>query len=394
MRLTKRVLCFLLTAAIAVSGVICANARSAPVTEITLENILAVLDEYDPDDAYIIRNTASVSDPCAWWSGSQSFIDKIDTCVHEQCHTLTFSKASSWNSEFIYLGNGQGIEVNYTETFNTVIAAPLIPEEYRTLRYDIYVGSPIDNLASDVQGAYGLLNEFTAYHRGMCASTALFDYCYDVGAGTEDWFSIVSNAANSRLAYAEFNYYILFYLNYARQNDPEVYNGIMGNDSFVKAYKGVHDSFVSKIALFDTLLKALSKHLNGSSDRYDADGEWFYIGNRGTGIFTSDYKKMVGAAEEFSDISEKLLGASPSSSPETPKDPSDAMSRQSGDVDGDGNVTSGDARLALRASVKLEKDIVKGTAAYTAADVNQDGKVGSDDARKILRVSVKLESLA
>ena len=63
-----------------------------------------------------------------------------------------------------------------------------------------------------------------------------------------------------------------------------------------------------------------------------------------------------------------------------------------GDVDGNGKVESADARLALRASVKLEPEIVVGTAAYTAADVNKDGIVGSDDARTILRVSVKLET--
>ena len=63
-----------------------------------------------------------------------------------------------------------------------------------------------------------------------------------------------------------------------------------------------------------------------------------------------------------------------------------------GDVDGNGKVESADARLALRTSVKLEPEIVAGTAAYTAADVNKDGIVGSDDARTILRVSVKLET--
>ncbi|MBQ6066342.1 MAG: dockerin type I repeat-containing protein [Clostridia bacterium] len=63
-----------------------------------------------------------------------------------------------------------------------------------------------------------------------------------------------------------------------------------------------------------------------------------------------------------------------------------------GDVDGDGNITSADARLALRASVKLEKEIVEGTAAFKAADVNKNGIIGSDDARTILRVSVKLET--
>ena len=60
-------------------------------------------------------------------------------------------------------------------------------------------------------------------------------------------------------------------------------------------------------------------------------------------------------------------------------------------MDGDGAVKAEDARLALRASVGLEKDIVKGTAAYAAADYNRDGAVKSDDARAILRVSVKLD---
>ena len=63
------------------------------------------------------------------------------------------------------------------------------------------------------------------------------------------------------------------------------------------------------------------------------------------------------------------------------------------DVDGNGQIEAGDARLALRASVKLEPTIVEGTDAYKAADVNGDNQVGSDDARTILRLSVKLENL-
>ena len=62
-----------------------------------------------------------------------------------------------------------------------------------------------------------------------------------------------------------------------------------------------------------------------------------------------------------------------------------------GDVDGDGSVTAADARLALRAAVGLEKAIVKGTAAFTAADVDGDGTITAADARTILRIAVKLE---
>ncbi|MBQ6119399.1 MAG: leucine-rich repeat protein, partial [Clostridia bacterium] len=61
-----------------------------------------------------------------------------------------------------------------------------------------------------------------------------------------------------------------------------------------------------------------------------------------------------------------------------------------GDVDGDGELTSGDARLALRASVKLET-YEEGSAAYIAADVDRNGAIESSDARLILRASVKLE---
>ena len=58
-----------------------------------------------------------------------------------------------------------------------------------------------------------------------------------------------------------------------------------------------------------------------------------------------------------------------------------------GDVDGDGNITSADALLVLRKSVKLETFTDE---QITAADVNKDGEINSADALFILRKSVKL----
>lgn len=62
--------------------------------------------------------------------------------------------------------------------------------------------------------------------------------------------------------------------------------------------------------------------------------------------------------------------------------------RLKGDVDGDGSITSADARLALRASVGLE---TLDAESMKAADMDDDGKVTSADAREILRRSVGLE---
>ncbi len=59
-----------------------------------------------------------------------------------------------------------------------------------------------------------------------------------------------------------------------------------------------------------------------------------------------------------------------------------------GDIDGDGNITAADARLALRASVALENlDEVQ----KKAADADGDGNITAADARLILRASVGLE---
>lgn len=64
--------------------------------------------------------------------------------------------------------------------------------------------------------------------------------------------------------------------------------------------------------------------------------------------------------------------------------------RKLGDVDGDGFITSADARIALRASVKLEN---LSKEEELAANVDNDDFITAADARLILRASVKLETL-
>ncbi|MBQ6865174.1 MAG: phosphodiester glycosidase family protein [Clostridia bacterium] len=64
--------------------------------------------------------------------------------------------------------------------------------------------------------------------------------------------------------------------------------------------------------------------------------------------------------------------------------------RDLGDVDGDYKVSSADARLALRFSVKLETLTEK---QQLFADVDKSGAVDSSDARLILRAAVGLEDL-
>ncbi len=59
-----------------------------------------------------------------------------------------------------------------------------------------------------------------------------------------------------------------------------------------------------------------------------------------------------------------------------------------GDVSGDGQITAADARLALRASAKLQELTQEQT---EAGDMDSDGKITASDARTILRISAGLE---
>ena len=61
-----------------------------------------------------------------------------------------------------------------------------------------------------------------------------------------------------------------------------------------------------------------------------------------------------------------------------------------GDVNGDGKITSADARAILRVSAKLDSF---DDAETFIADVNGDNKITSSDARLVLRMSAKLDSL-
>lgn len=59
-----------------------------------------------------------------------------------------------------------------------------------------------------------------------------------------------------------------------------------------------------------------------------------------------------------------------------------------GDLNGDGEILANDARLALRASAKLEQLTEE---QFLAADVDGNGQVLANDARQILRYSARLQ---
>ena len=106
-------------------------------------------------------------------------------------------------------------------------------------------------------------------------------------------------------------------------------------------------------------------------------------------VWVKNYPTLTAAEDRYA----ALEAAAGTSDPPTISDPPEPKEHALGDVDGDGAVTPADARLALRASVRLEQ-YEPGSPEFLAADVDGDGTITPEDARMILRAAVRLITLA
>ena len=225
-----------------------------PDDPLTEENLLALLDKYDPDGAWIIRHAESSGTSWKTWLSNADTIDdaenNLGTAVHEQLHGYT--GMAGWRSEYIYIGDGKSLEVYYTDVYDTAEVADKFPAELQTFRYDTYVSSDADYyMASRQQGVYGLMNEFAAYCWGLNNDIKMEAY----------YGSNPYGYTNTYVAFAEFHYYILSYMIYAKDNYPAIYNDIMANDNLRKSFTIIDNKFQQLAEQY----RASRPYISGSS---------------------------------------------------------------------------------------------------------------------------------
>lgn len=271
--------------------------------KITTKNVQNLLKKYDPDGAYILQKQMQAGDDIlVWFSGGGRILDSIGTAVHEETHGYSFFYARNFGEMAYFVGNKQTIYVSQTKVYESKKMAASIPKRLRTFRYDTYVAKPSANLSSNVDGAYGFMNEFMAYRAGMNVSVSLFPYLESENADWDTWQVYINSCENGRLAYAEFKYYILHYLYYAKKHHPSVYRGIVNNRAFCRAYKKLESSYAK-------LNKAYIKDLEKLKDILEKPGYTLEIsddgvmledesGGTGLGRFTEDYKALTKECEK------------------------------------------------------------------------------------------------
>lgn len=264
--------------------------------KITQKNVMALAKATDADGAYILQNGFRRGENVlAWWMSADTIAAGMDTAVHEQFHQDSLARGGDY-SENIYIGNKKYCRVKYTKVFPSRKMAAAIPKALRTYRWADYVGKPEEGMFANEMGAYGLLNEFAAYYWGMHAQMSMLDYYMKQKTTVSQWEEFVVNCANDRVAYAEFRYYILMYLLYAKQNEPSVYRGIAANRSFAQAYLAIDRDFAGLIREFEDQTDEIEARMKEQG--YDVCiQDTFRVvkdgGFRDTDLFAKEYRKLI-----------------------------------------------------------------------------------------------------
>lgn len=296
----RMLLAALLLLSVSLTSVEVSAAVKAPSVnaKITTKNVQNLLKKYDPDGAYILQKQIQAGDDILFWfSGSSRILDSVSTAVHEETHAYSFHYARNYQEMAYFVGNKKTIYVPYTEVYESKKMAASIPKKLRTSRYNTYVAKPTANLSSNVQGAYGLMNEFMAYRAGMNTSVSMFSYLKSQKAGWDAWKTYINLCENGRQAYAEFKYYILHYLYYAKKHYPNVYKGIVTNREFCRAYKRLESSYAKLNKTYTKDLQKLKKIIEKQGDTLEISDESVMLihGRNGTGVgrFTTAYKVLT-----------------------------------------------------------------------------------------------------
>jgi hypothetical protein len=191
-------------------------------------------------------------------SSKQELVTSMETIVHETVHGYQGRRAyeilkeqgrpfsSSPGYLTIYAGEGRDIIIKKTPVFRTRKMASSIPSPLRSFRYYTYINTKRKHLGSQQWGAYGLLDELSAYYYGTRTSFMLlknFDEIFD--ERDSDWRPLITRTMGTYYAHNEFKYYILAYMGYAKKNHPSVFRELIDNKNFIRAFFSIESKFTA-----------------------------------------------------------------------------------------------------------------------------------------------------
>lgn len=190
---------------------------------------------------------------------SQSeLLESYATVIHELLHAYNETEN---NGHTYFIDAGTRIHVPFTEVFNSKELNKYVRKGLQdsVFRYGLYIGGKSElpglgkvkgvndskqNEAMSVQlGVYGILEEFSAYYFGAEAAFEHYDfYLTTYGKDKEDiWETYTQELEGELVAFYEFQLFMGWYLNFAKEKHPKMYTEIHNNKAFKVVYSLILD---------------------------------------------------------------------------------------------------------------------------------------------------------
>lgn len=200
-------------------------------------------------------------------------LEGFGTVIHESCHHLNHlismnNRESYQKNQGYFITKGVDIVCERGPVFNSVKLNDFVPDNLQTqiLRYKTYIGIPQEYLGSQVNGIYGLVDELCAYYQGTKACFELYDFYFRYRCNgyknAVEWAAYVQHIAGSYFAWYEFRLFTSWYLEYAKQNNHDVYESCMKNTRLRLAYTLIDNLYGQLILDFNTMLENLAAKLS------------------------------------------------------------------------------------------------------------------------------------
>jgi hypothetical protein len=200
-----------------------------------------------PSCYYTVINGQAVA-----WDGDTArgaLFSEFETVIHETVHHCNgFGNA--------LIQPGIIIDMQRSDRFKSEEVKAIIPADApnQIFRYKTYLGEGA-GVSSNVDGIFGLMDEFSAYQNGCTAATLAADKAFSLG-DEKTGKALLGQARGTYFAYYEFALFIAWYLEYAEQFYPEMYTKFMANKNLRVAFTLNEMLYLETLRKMDSLSKS------------------------------------------------------------------------------------------------------------------------------------------
>lgn len=241
---------------------------------------LYVARHYLSDAAPVLETLSDTSFFTRFHQGEtrEDLLDGFNTLVHEAVHWYNYHKVP-FRYENYYIAPGVDIRVRRQPVFNSVALNQVVPDSLETqiFRYRTYIGDST-RIGSQLNGFYGILEEFGAYYHGTKADLELYDFYRTFCTESACWVNdFLRNTTSTVHAYYEFRLFMAWYLNYAKTFHPEDYRKLVQDRNLRLAYTLLEQLFTDLVSEFFIVRRNLLGHLAEGGAEVYAEGDSIFI---------------------------------------------------------------------------------------------------------------------